>query len=225
MKRSPIAALTAMLAAALLVFGAAAPALAHDVLKSSSPAKGAKVTSLDEVRLEFSAKMRMPFVIVRGAGDAQYQSGKPEIDGAVVTQAVDGPLPDGKYTIAYRVVSSDGHPIEGEIPFRVEGATPSPSPSASAEATATGAAPAETPTGTPTGTPAGTPAETGSAAPSAEQSASPPSPAASAPESQAVADRASAGQDASFPVWLIVVIGALVGIGIGFLLSARKKQP
>ncbi len=217
MKRSPIAALTAMLAAALLVFGAAAPALAHDVLKSSSPAKGAKVTSLDEVRLEFSAKMRMPFVIVRGAGDAQYQSGKPEIDGAVVTQAVDGPLPDGKYTIAYRVVSSDGHPIEGEIPFRVEGATPSPSPSASAEATATGAAPAETPIGTP--------AETGSAAPSAEQSASPPSPAASAPESQAVADRASAGQDASFPVWLIVVIGALVGIGIGFLLSARKKQP
>lgn len=217
MKRSPIAALTAMLAAALLVFGAAAPALAHDVLKSSSPAKGAKVTSLDEVRLEFSAKMRMPFVIVRGAGDAQYQSGKPEIDGAVVTQAVDGPLPDGKYTIAYRVVSSDGHPIEGEIPFRVEGATPSPSPSASAEATATGAAPAETPTGTPT--------ETGSAAPSAEQSASPPSPAASAPESQAVADRASAGQDASFPVWLIIVIGALVGIGIGFLLSARKKQP
>ncbi|MEU8398430.1 copper resistance CopC family protein [Nonomuraea sp. NPDC048892] len=217
MKRTPIAALTAMLAAALLVFGAAAPALAHDVLKSSSPAKGAKVTLLDEVRLEFSAKMRMPFVIVRGAGDAQYQSGKPEIDGAEVTQAVDGPLPDGKYTIAYRVVSSDGHPIEGEIPFRVEGATPSPSPSASAEATATGAAPAETPTGTP--------AETGSAAPSAEQSASPPSPAASAPESQAVADRASAGQDASFPVWLIVVIGALVGIGIGFLLSARKKQP
>ncbi|GAA1653579.1 hypothetical protein GCM10009733_058570 [Nonomuraea maheshkhaliensis] len=223
MKRSPIAALTAMLAAALLVFGAAAPALAHDVLKSSSPAKGAKVTSLDEVRLEFSAKMRMPFVIVRGAGDAQYQSGKPEIDGAVVTQAVDGPLPDGKYTIAYRVVSSDGHPIEGEIPFRVEGATPSPSPSA--EATATGSAPTETPAETGSETPAETPAETGSAAPQAEQSASPPSPAASAPESQAAADRASAGQDVSFPVWLIVVIGALVGIGIGFLLSARKKQP
>ncbi|MEV5890752.1 copper resistance CopC family protein [Nonomuraea fuscirosea] len=206
MKRSPIAALTAMLAAALLVFGTAAPALAHDVLKSSSPAKGAKVTSLDEVTLEFSAKVRLPFVIVRGDGAAQHQSGKPEVDGTVVTQAVDGPLPDGKYTIAYRVVSSDGHPIEGEIPFRVEGSTPSPSPSASAD---TGSAPAET----------------GSAAPPAEQSASPPSPAGSAPESQAAADRASAGQDVSFPVWLIVVIGALVGIGIGFLLSARRKRP
>ncbi|MEV0163471.1 copper resistance CopC family protein [Nonomuraea fuscirosea] len=207
MKRSPIAALTAMLAAALLVFGTAAPALAHDALKSSSPAKGAKVTSLDEVTLEFSAKVRLPFVIVRGAGDAQHQSGKPEVDGAVVTQAVDGPLPDGKYTIAYRVVSSDGHPIEGEIPFRVEGSTPSPSPSASADATGSA------------------PAETGSAAPPAEQSASPPSPAGDAPESQAAADRASAGQDVSFPVWLIVVIGALVGVGIGFLLSARRKRP
>ncbi|MEV5499919.1 copper resistance CopC family protein [Nonomuraea fuscirosea] len=199
MKRSPIAALTAMLAAALLVFGTAAPALAHDALKSSSPAKGAKVTSLDEVTLEFSAKVRLPFVIVRGAGDAQHQSGKPEVDGAVVTQAVDGPLPDGKYTIAYRVVSSDGHPIEGEIPFRVEGSTPSPSPSASAGATGSA------------------PAETGSAAP--------PSPSGGAPESQAAADRASAGQDVSFPVWLIVVIGALVGVGIGFLLSARRKRP
>ncbi|MCF6473584.1 copper resistance protein CopC, partial [Nonomuraea sp. MG754425] len=130
MKRSPLAALTAILTAALLVFGPAAPALAHDALKSSSPAKNAEVKSLDEVRLEFSAKVRMPFVIVRGEADAQHESGKPEVDGAVVTQAVEGPLPDGEYTIAYRVVSSDGHPIEGEIPFRVEGA-PTPSPSAS----------------------------------------------------------------------------------------------
>ncbi|MFC7107122.1 copper resistance protein CopC [Nonomuraea rubra] len=117
MKRSPLAALTAILASALLasglvVFGSAAPALAHDTLKSSSPAKNAEVKSLDEVKLEFSAKVRMPFVIVRGDGDAQHQNGKPEVDGAVVTQAVKGPLPDGKYTIAYRVVSSDGHPIE-----------------------------------------------------------------------------------------------------------------
>ncbi|MGP4093291.1 copper resistance CopC family protein [Nonomuraea sp. KM90] len=206
MKRTPLAALTAILAAALLVFGSAAPALAHDALKSSSPAKGAKVKSLEEVRLEFTAKVRMPFVIVRGDGDAEHQRGKPELDGAVVTQAVDGPLPDGKYTIAYRVVSSDGHPIEGEIPFRVEGAEP-PSPSPSAAATAP---------------------EAQSSAPAAETapSASPPSPAGSpAGSSAAAAEQASAAQDVSFPVWLIIVIGALVGIGIGFLLSGRRKKP
>ncbi|WP_237110919.1 hypothetical protein, partial [Nonomuraea sp. MG754425] len=41
----------------------------------------------------------------------------------------------------------------------------------------------------------------------------------------AAAEQASAEQGVTFPVWLIVVIGALVGIGVGFLLSARKKQP
>ncbi|UBU16517.1 copper resistance CopC family protein [Nonomuraea gerenzanensis] len=216
MKRSPFAALTAILAAALLtsglaaglVLGLAGPALAHDTLKSSSPAKNAEVTSLDEVKLEFSAKVRMPFVIVRGDGDAQHQSGKPEVDGAVVTQAVKGPLPDGKYTIAYRVVSSDGHPIEGEIPFRVKGAeppSPSPSPSPSASASPSAAASASA-----------------AQEPAATVASSAP---AASPTGVAATEQAAAEQGGTFPVWLIIVIGALVGIGIGFLLSARKKQP
>ncbi|WP_406673124.1 copper resistance CopC family protein [Nonomuraea sp. N2-4H] len=205
MNRSPLAALTAILAAALFVFGTAAPALAHDRLKSSNPAKGAEVESLDEVRLEFSSKVRMPFVSVRGDGDAEHQSGEPEVDGAVVTQAVKGPLPDGTYTIAYRVVSSDGHPIEGEIPFRVKGAEKA------AEEASPGAEPSDGASET------AAPAET-AASPPAEQ------PSASIEAGNAAAEQ-DAQQDVTFPVWLIVVIGALVGIGIGFLISARKKQP
>ncbi|MFI7224014.1 copper resistance protein CopC [Nonomuraea angiospora] len=198
MKRSPLAALAATAAALLLlVFGTAAPALAHDALKSSSPAKDAEVKSLDEVRLEFTAGVRLPFVIVRGPGGAELQSGKPEADGKVVTQAVKEPVPDGKYTIAYRVVSSDGHPIEGEIPFRVKGAeTPSPGLTFSASESAAPAA-------------------------SAPATQAAPQPAQTSPAT----DQASATQPVSFPVWLIIVIGALVGIGIGFLLSARKKKP
>ncbi|MBE1592473.1 copper resistance protein CopC [Nonomuraea angiospora] len=198
MKRSPLAALAATAAALLLlVFGTAAPALAHDALKSSSPAKDAEVKSLDEVRLEFTAGVRLPFVIVRGPGGAELQSGKPEADGKVVTQAVKEPVPDGKYTIAYRVVSSDGHPIEGEIPFKVKGAeTPSPGLTFSASESAAPAA-------------------------SAPATQAAPQPAQTSPAT----DQASATQPVSFPVWLIIVIGALVGIGIGFLLSARKKKP
>ncbi|MGW0200690.1 copper resistance CopC family protein [Nonomuraea sp. NPDC003201] len=199
MKRSPLAALAATAAALLvLVFGMAAPALAHDALKSSSPAKDAEVKSLDEVRLEFTAGVRLPFVIVRGPGGAELQSGKPEADGKVVTQAVKEPLPDGKYTIAYRVVSSDGHPIEGEIPFKVKGAE-TPSPSASSSAAPATSAPA-------------------TSAP-ATQNEAPPA------QTSPATDQASASQPVGFPVWLVIVIGALVGIGIGFLLSARKKKP
>ncbi|MEU5863950.1 copper resistance CopC family protein [Nonomuraea sp. NPDC047529] len=203
MKSSPLAALTAILAA-LFVLGTATPALAHDSLKTSDPAKGAKVEALDEVRLEFTAKVRMPFVIVRGAGEAVFQEGKPELDGAVVRQAVKGPLPDGKYTIAYRVVSSDGHPLEGEIPFTVEGA-PAPSPSASATDPATDSS-TDSSTAVPS-TAAPAPSTAAAAAPAAE------------------VDQAAATQKGGFPTWLVIVIGALVGIGIGFLFSARKKKP
>jgi methionine-rich copper-binding protein CopC len=182
MKSSPLAALSAILAA-LFVLGTASPALAHDTLKSSDPAKGATVKSLDEVKLEFNATPRLPFVIVRDAGGSAYQQGEPVVDGPVVRQAVKAPLPDGAYTIAYRIVSSDGHPVEGEIPFTVKGASPPPSQSAGASAAAQAATKAAEP------------------------------------------DQAADGQPASFPVWLLIVVGALVGIGVGFLLSARKKKP
>ncbi|MFG1689417.1 copper resistance protein CopC [Nonomuraea sp. NPDC049269] len=198
MKRSPFAALTALLAA-LVLLGTAGPALAHDALKSSDPAKDATVESIDKVRLEFTSPVRIPVVIVRGPGGTAYQSGDPHAGGKVVTQELKGTLPNGKYTIAYRVVSSDGHPIEGEIPFTVKGA-PSPSASAESQAPVT----------------------------QAPASAAPSQAASQAPASQASADRAVAVESAtsaSFPVWLLIVVGALVGVGIGFLFSARKKPP
>ncbi|MER6945458.1 copper resistance protein CopC [Nonomuraea sp. NPDC000554] len=201
MKRSPLAVLTALLAA-LLVLGTAGPALAHDSLKSSDPAKGATVGSLDRVRLEFSSKVRMPFVIVRGAGDqTEHQLGRPALDGAVVTQDLKGELPSGKYTIAYRVVSSDGHPIEGEIPFKVEGPTPGPTAGRPAEATASSR-------------PVPSQVSTASAQPLPNQVSSAP----------ATPLAAEGGGSASFPVWLLIVVGALVGVGIGFLLSVRGKK-
>ncbi|MFI6497030.1 copper resistance protein CopC [Nonomuraea typhae] len=184
MNRSPFAALTATLAA-LLVLGTAAPALAHDALRESNPAKDSTVTSVEQVTLEFTAKVRMPFVIVRGDG-GQFHQGQPVLDGKAVKQAVKGPLADGKYVIAYRVVSSDGHPIEGEIPFTVKGGLKA-------------AVSPETPTAT---------------APSAQAADKPV---------QASAERSGGG--VTFPIWLIIVVGALAGIGIGFLLSMRNKKP
>ncbi|MFI6530917.1 copper resistance protein CopC [Nonomuraea sp. NPDC050547] len=191
MNRSPLAALAALLAA-LILLGTASPALAHDALRTSDPAKGSTVKSVDQVKLEFTAKVRMPFVIVRGDG-GEFHEGKPELDGKVVSQVLKGALQDGKYTIAYRVVSSDGHPIEGEIPFTVKGA-PKPETSATPAESTSAAAPSPSPSEqvqTPDQTPA-----------SAEQD-----------------------QPAGFPIWLIIVVGALVGIGIGFLLSMRRKKP
>lgn len=201
MKSSPLAAVTATLAA-LLVLVTAGPALAHDSLKSSAPAKDATVESVDEITLEFTGKVRMPFVVVRGPGDTQHQTGDPELDGVKVTQKLKGELPDGKYTIGYRVVSSDGHPIEGEVPFTVKGAAPPPSPAAD-----------------------DTPAAVEESPPVEESAAAPPSPAAESPADAQPAQEAAAESDAAaVPVWLLLVICALAGIGIGFALSTRKKK-
>ena len=50
------------------------------------------------------------------------------------------------YTVAYRVVSSDGHPIQGRLAFVLDGPSPSPTPSATGSAQPTAAATATAPT-------------------------------------------------------------------------------
>ena len=44
----------------------------------------------------------------------------PSVDGPVVTATLEEPLPAGENTIQWRVVSSDGHPIEGTLTVTVE---------------------------------------------------------------------------------------------------------
>ncbi|WP_147942096.1 copper resistance protein CopC [Microbispora sp. CSR-4] len=97
----------------------ASPASAHDSLKKSTPAANAVVSGLDEIELEFSAHVSFPVVVLHDAAGRRFESGTPRVDGSTVVEGVAGPLSPGSYTIAWRVVSSDGHPIEGEIPFIV----------------------------------------------------------------------------------------------------------
>ncbi|MEV4244810.1 copper resistance CopC family protein [Streptosporangium canum] len=200
MKTSPVAVVLALIAALVLGTAFASPALAHDTLKSSDPAKGAKVESLKQVKLTFSASVRFPNVVVHTADNVAHQDGKPAVDGAVVTQRLKDDLPPGDYVIAYRVVSSDGHPIEGEIPFTLVGPeTPS-------------AAPSESVSEPPTSPAAPAPAE--SAAP-ATAVISP------APAAQAGQEPESSG---GVPGWMWLIVGGVTGVGIGLFFSMRNKK-
>ncbi|UBU17568.1 copper resistance CopC family protein [Nonomuraea gerenzanensis] len=125
--------------ALLLLTLPASPAYAHDTLKRSSPAKDAEVTSVEEVELEYSASVKFPFVVLHDAAGREVALGKPQLDGPLVSAEVPQPLAPGSYVLAWRVVSSDGHPIEGEIPFRVKGSSTAPaSPTGSAAAAPSG---------------------------------------------------------------------------------------
>ncbi|MEU0521922.1 copper resistance CopC family protein [Streptosporangium sp. NPDC006007] len=198
MKTSPVAVVLALLVTLVLGTAFASPALAHDTLQSSDPAKGVQVESLREVRLTFTAKIRFPAVVVRTSDNTAYQDGKPAVDGRVVTQRVKGDLPPGGYVIAYRVVSSDGHPIEGEIPFTL---TAAPSPSG---------------TGAPSSDPSNLSEPSAEPVPAASESAGPPAAAAQGsdqPESSGVV-----------PSWMWLIVGGVTGVGIGLFFSMRNKR-
>jgi methionine-rich copper-binding protein CopC len=194
MKTPPLAAALTLIVALVLGTAFAAPALAHTSLKSSNPKKGATVESLDSVSLTFTEAVSFPVVLLRDAGGHEYHDGKPKVDGPTVTQKVGGPLASGKYTIAWRVVSEDGHPVQGEIPFTVK-APQAAAPSASA---------------------------TFSALPPSSGATSPPAVTPSSGDATSAGNAQERSQGISPWVWIIVF--GLAGIGIGMAVSLRKKS-
>ncbi|WP_203666984.1 copper resistance CopC family protein [Cellulomonas pakistanensis] len=121
--RRALARLTAGSAlAGLLLLPAATAASAHDELVGSDPAPGAALDAAPAaVRLDLSADV-LTFgaaIVVADAADDTWQTGEPVLDGPSVSVALDPALPDGSYEVRWRVVSSDGHPITGLVPFTV----------------------------------------------------------------------------------------------------------
>lgn len=116
-----LAGLFAALLAALLLLGA--PAQAHDTLLESDPEDGASLeTSPEAITLTYSADVLevSPLVRITDESGEQIAEITPSVDGPVVTATLDEPLPAGESTIQWRVVSSDGHPIEGTLTVTVE---------------------------------------------------------------------------------------------------------
>lgn len=116
--------LTRALTVALLVLGFAplgvGPASAHAALVSSDPRDGATLDRLPgRISFTFGEDVVSPaYVVVRAADGSDVTSGEPVVDGVRVIQELAGPV-TGEVTMAYRVVSVDGHPITGELAFTV----------------------------------------------------------------------------------------------------------
>lgn len=108
---------------ALLPLLVVAPASAHSALIGSTPESGATIRSLPEnIELRFNEPLSdiSPAVILR-SDDETVAELEPEIDGPVLRAAAPQDLPDGEYTVTWRVVSGDGHPIDGVVPFTLAG--------------------------------------------------------------------------------------------------------
>ncbi|MFF0154512.1 copper resistance protein CopC [Micromonospora sp. NPDC005203] len=126
-------------AAALAVLVAllipATPACAHNSLKSSTPARDTTLSSAPtEVALEFMQRLDPTFttIVLTDAAKRKLTTGEPVVTGATSTVQITDALPNGRYTVAYRVVSADGHPVQGSYPFTVADPASSAAPVAEA---------------------------------------------------------------------------------------------
>lgn len=102
-------------------FGVASPALAHDELVGYDVLTSSGDSSVTGFTLHFSNEI-MDIGSEINATDhhgADVTDGAPTVSGRDVTQKLLTPLEEGSYSIAWRVVSSDGHPIQGALSLSV----------------------------------------------------------------------------------------------------------
>ncbi|WP_322409335.1 copper resistance protein CopC [Microbacterium invictum] len=194
----PARALLAVLLGLTAVFVLPVAASAHDELIGSDPAPGSSAEqSPTAITLTFSGLVSQEpgatVIEVTDAAGAALVDGSPTITDNVVSQPI-APAQAGAVTVLWKVVSSDGHPISGELTFTVTGgASPSPTP----DATATASEPAASPSA------------------SASETAAAPSP---------TADPEPASSTAAIVPWIIVgVVAAAAGGAIVYLLLARAQ--
>lgn len=141
------------------------PASAHTALIGSDPADGASLAAGPQrVSLTFSEPVQPGFSVVTvvGPDGRQWQAAEPTVDGAVVSVPVRPLGPAGEYTVGYRVLSADSHPVQGSISVTLTrpgpaAATPSSAPAGSDTAAPDTAAPDAAPAGDAGDGSAGTP--------------------------------------------------------------------
>jgi copper transport protein len=123
LKRSGLA-----IAVVLAALTAAPSAFAHAILQESTPSNNSVVrTSPQTVSLRFNEAVETAFGSIRvyDCGGGRVDSGKivrPSNDSVAVK--VDRRLAQGTYTVTWRVISADSHPVAGAFVFNVKKATP-----------------------------------------------------------------------------------------------------
>lgn len=123
-RRRAAAAVAGAFVAAALTLAPAAAASAHDYLVQSSPAAGSVQTEpLDRVSLTFNDRVldlsgdgSSALVQVTAANGRHFETGC----ASILDRTVSAPValgPDGTYTVAYQIVSADGHTVSQSLTF------------------------------------------------------------------------------------------------------------
>jgi copper resistance protein C len=194
-------ALSIALAVGALLMGGAGAAGAHDELVGTSPAAGSTAAVAPQrvtLTLSQPALAVGTIVIVTGP-DGPVQTGKPTLVDNVITQRLQPGSPAGRYTVAWRATSSDGHPVSGTFSF------------SAAKASSDGTTP------TTTAAPPTAPSTSATSA----ASTTPTAPAASTPASSTPAD---ATESSSALWWAVAAVVAALLLLAGFVLGRKPRS-
>jgi methionine-rich copper-binding protein CopC len=111
--------LLGVLLAPLVALLAAPTASAHNALLSTTPARGAVLTAMPAVvALHFdlpSGALGTQVVVLGPTGNVA--AGASQLIDDDVRQPIDPGSPAGRYTVNWRAISADGHPVQGTFGF------------------------------------------------------------------------------------------------------------
>lgn len=119
----------ALVASFLVLLGYPGAALAHDAVTGTTPANGATVAVVPqaiEITMSNTPATIGSQVLVLDQAGSNWAEGDVTVLDTVASQALRPGAPAGTYTVKWRLVSSDSHPIEGEFNFTATapGSTP-----------------------------------------------------------------------------------------------------
>lgn len=118
LRRAAVSVLLAVVCVLLL----AAPGSAHAELVKTTPANGQRLdTAPSEVTMAFSESVNLlsDGISLLNKSGATVSTPDPSVDGHTVTWPMPAHLAHGSYVVTWRVVSADGHPIDGAFSFGI----------------------------------------------------------------------------------------------------------
>lgn len=105
----------------LVMVLAAGAAAAHATKEETTPADGAVLAAAPErIEMRFDAPMRLTMVrLLRADGEAAPLEPSRALEPTTAFTASPGDLPPGGYTVEWRGMAADGHPVDGAFRFTV----------------------------------------------------------------------------------------------------------
>lgn len=101
---------------------------AHTGLQSSNPANGATVSEpLKDIKMVFNTEIgSLSSFELRAADGTSMKVTDRKVDGSTMSGSAESALSDGEYTVVWKIVGRDGHPVENKFSFTVKSSGQAP---------------------------------------------------------------------------------------------------